>query len=482
MPGLFDLLTAAAGHPNPAMQIQAALGQRPGQPGSAEGPQPLAGPSAGPAGPGGPPGASGGPPSPGGPQPPGGPPGGAPPPPQPQAYQTPPDLGQMFVQLMQHQQANEQFNRGMGMLAAGFAQPRDRATMIDAMQGQSGDAGSTMSTLMRLQQYNIQQQRYQDVLGSIPGMADKMGIDPSILLTMAKADPEGFGKTIGSIEMAQSGLTGSLTDKEYRQAQKQWGTTPDSQDAQGNPLPRPTWLNTESGFQVHQQTVEAQGKDVREAAQALPGYNASLGDMGKRIASIQAQAPVIQGILSDGKKQVAAQMLINAEPGSMSGLIAQNAGVLSDAELKAIGDLKQLKMQNYQANFKSGQRLSQQEATRLGQAADQIPNVSVSPAGYMQNLADVGTKLGHARANAYGAAEDFDNLPMELRPLLDPSYLKGGVNARDATPMPAWAKPVDVSDPKDLANLPKGQAYRIKSGPYAGVHYVGFKDDGTPTQ
>ena len=48
--------------------------------------------------------------------------------------------------------------------------------------------------------------------------------------------------------------------------------------------------------------------------------------------------------------------------------------------------------------------------------------------------------------------------------------------------MPTWAKPVDVSDPKDLANLPKGQAYRIKSGPYAGIHYKGFKDDGTPTQ
>ena len=76
-------------------------------------------------------------PSPGGPQ-------GAPQaPPQPQAYQTPPDLGQMFVTLMQRQQSSEQFNRGLGMLAAGFAQPRDRETMINAMQGQSGDPGAS---------------------------------------------------------------------------------------------------------------------------------------------------------------------------------------------------------------------------------------------------------------------------------------------------------------------------------------------------
>ena len=54
---------------------------------------------------------------------------------------------------------------------------------------------------------------------------------------------------------------------------------------------------------------------MREAAQALPGYNASLGDMGNRIDSIQSQSDVIKGILSDGKKQAAAQTLLNAEPG-----------------------------------------------------------------------------------------------------------------------------------------------------------------------
>ena len=481
MPGLFDLLAAATGHPDPTGQLRAALGQAPGQPGSPQGPQPLAGavpPAGPPAGPGGPPGASGGPPSPGGP---GGP---APAPPQPMATQTPPDLGSMFVQLMQRQQANEGFNRGLGMLAAGFAQPRDRATMIDAMSGQSGgDPSSLIGNVMKLQQYNQMQTRYADLVNNSDNYAKSFNMDPAMFkAAITAAGPQGAGDVLGKIAEAQMGLTGNLTDKEYRQAQRQWGTTPDSQDAQGKPLPMPSWLNTEAGFQAHQQTVEQQGKDVREAAQALPGYNASLGDMSNRVAGIQAQSDVIKGILSDGKKQIAAQTLLNADPGSWSGVIAQNSGVLNDAELKAIGDLKQLKNQNYASNFKSGQRLSQQEATRLGQAADQISNIAVSPDTYMKNIGDVATKLGHAQANAYGAAEDFDNLPMNLRPLLDPSYLKGGVNARDATPMPAWANPVNVSDPKDLAALPKGQAYRIKSGPYAGVHYAGFKDDGTPTQ
>src|ERR1700722_17199172 len=149
---ILDLLAMAAGHPDPATAIAARLGQMPGQPGSGAGPQPLAGPQGPPtgqAGPAGPPGASGGPAGADGP--PGGPGGAAPAPPQPQAYQTPPDLGQMFVQLMQRQQADQGFNRGLGMLAAGFAQPRDRATMVDAMSQGGPDAGSTMGNIMKLQ-------------------------------------------------------------------------------------------------------------------------------------------------------------------------------------------------------------------------------------------------------------------------------------------------------------------------------------------
>jgi hypothetical protein len=258
------------------------------------------------------------------------------------ATQTPSDLGSMFVQLMQRQQANQQFNTGLGMLAAGFAQPRDREAMIGAMSGQSGpDAGSLMGNLMKLQQYNQQQARYADLVNNSDNYAKAFNMDPAMFkAAITAAGPQGAGDILGKIAEGQMGLTGNLTDKEYQQARRQWGTTPDSQDAQGKPLPQPTWLNTEAGFQAHQLTVEAQGKDVREAAQALPGYNVSLGDMSKRIADVQAQAPVIKGILGDPKKQIAAQTLLAAEPGSWSGILAQNSGVLNDAELKAIGDLK----------------------------------------------------------------------------------------------------------------------------------------------
>ena len=481
MPGLFDLLQSAMGRPNPQQQIAAALNQMPGQVGGP--PSPTGASTALPGGAG----AAG---TPGGQGAPGGAPGPPQQPPQPQVYQSPPDLGSMYLQLAQRSQAEQSFNNGIAGLVASVYPGRTSGALMSSLRGNVQDPSEVFGNLVKLQMFNQQQQlfgqqiaRYNDLVSNSDKYAKSFGVDPDMFkATITAAGPQGAGDVLGKIAEAQMGLTGSQLDKEYKQTVRQWGTTPESQDAQGNPLPRPAWLNTEAGFQAHQLTVEGQAKDVREAAQALPQYNASLGDMSNRIDKIQGEGDVINGILSSTAKQAAAQTILNAEPGSLSGIIAQSAGVLSDKEMQAIGDLRQLKMQNYASNFKSGQRLTQQEASRLGQAADQITNLAVSPGTYMSNLTDVKTKLGHAQANAYGAAEDFDNLPMNLRPLMDPSYLKGGVNARDITPMPQWAQPVTVSDPKDLAKLPKGQAYRILAGPYAGVHYVGFKDDGTPTQ
>jgi hypothetical protein len=388
----------------------------------------------------------------------------------------------MFMAYQQQNQAREGFWGGLAGVAQALHPGRVTPGMVKSITGpQSEDPTSLFNSYVQLQAWQQQNTRYADLVNNSDKYAKSFGVDPDMFkATITAAGPQGAGQILGRIAEAQMGLTGTQTDREYKQAMRTWGQTPDSQDTQGNPLPKPTEAAWD---QMQRDTVTlstGQTKDVREARGALPGYNASLGDMGARIGRIQTQSDVINGILSDGRKQAAAQTLLSADPGSWAGIIAQHSGLLSDAELKAIGDLKQLKMQNYAANFKSGQRLTGQEANRLGQAADQIANLSVAPSDYMSNLGDVQKKIRAAQANAYGAAEDYDNLPMNLRPSLDPSYLPGGVNTRKETAAPSWAKPVDVSDPKDLASLPQGQAYRIKSGPYAGIHYKGFRDDGTP--
>lgn len=173
-----DLLFSLMGQPDPRAQIARAMGQYPGQAGSNAGPVP--GPGAGAAAPGlagSPPNAQGGPPS---------APGGAPeqqppqPPPQPQAYTTPPDLGYMYMQLMQRDRANQMINTGLGLMAFGASHSMDRGRILDAMAGGGGggggDAGSMMSNLGNIYQMQMQMNMQKMALQHLPTLASQMGM------------------------------------------------------------------------------------------------------------------------------------------------------------------------------------------------------------------------------------------------------------------------------------------------------------------
>src|SRR4249920_739612 len=139
---LLDAILGLAGQPDPRMRIAAALGQAPGQPGNPAGPMPIAGPP--PAG--GPPGGGAGAGPPTGAAPPGGAPAGPPQgppaaPPQPQAYQSPPDLVNMYMQLAQRQQASQSFDRHLGMMAASMYPGRRPDIIMQGMSGGQQDPG-----------------------------------------------------------------------------------------------------------------------------------------------------------------------------------------------------------------------------------------------------------------------------------------------------------------------------------------------------
>ena len=449
MPGLFDLIQSAMGRPDPSLAIAHALGQAPGQPGSPQGPQPLAGPapSAGPptgaAGPGGPPGASGGPPAPAGPGGPGGP--GGPPqaPPQPQATQTPPDLGQMFLQLTQRQQASEGFNRGLGMLAAGFAQPRDRATMIGAMEGQSGDPGATMGNIMRLQQWNMQQQRLADMKNNLPALAQATGLPLDTLTTMYNSNPEAFGQEIARIQEAKLGLTGTQTDKEFRNAQQAW-------QAQNPGQPLPTWLQTEAGFaqyQVGKVTEEkAKADDVVKAKQDFTTQNQQFN---------QAEGLVNKLLAPDTPLDEVTKTLIPAT--GVGGVLKSWTGQLSDAGGQAASNLQQLKNLLYSKAFQStGSRRTQQEVSNLSAAISQLDNVNLSPQQLRDQLGNIRDMLNQTHANVYGAAGQA--APDNLYDLMDPIYKKEG-----DTPGDLYAGAVRMPKPKGAGSAGPSPAPTIKT-------------------
>ena len=95
----------------------------------------------------------------------------------------------MFVQLSQRQQANEQFNRGLAGLTAAFSPMSQRNSIAHEFDNMSGaDPGSIMGSLMKLQQYNIEQQQMAAYRQSVPGMLEKAGIDKSYA-PLVRADP-----------------------------------------------------------------------------------------------------------------------------------------------------------------------------------------------------------------------------------------------------------------------------------------------------
>ena len=403
---ILDLIQAAAGHPDPAMQIQARLGQAPGMPGG-PGPQPLAGqpsPQPGPAGPGGPPGASGGPPSPGGPQPPNGPPGGQQQPPQPQAYQTPPDLGSMFVQLMQRQQANEQFNRGMGMLAAGFAAPRDRETMIGAMSNQSGDPGELMGNLMKLQQYNIQQQQMAAYRQAVPGMLEKAGLDPSYA-PLVMSDPSIMSKIVET----QAGVGGNPAWQAQMHAEK-------ALNNQGKPIPwtpgDPTsydaWTKSNTAEQLtRKKDLDA---DTQNFAPAKTAYDQMIAD---------SQALLNKPGLDDIVGGWANQHKSTETPGLASS--TQDALALYN---KVMGNQYASGVQD----FKGAGRITQQELKQDLPGQSTMANRAQSPADFRQGVQDYIAKLQTKRAQLFGAAGQLSSpdLSDDDYARISPIYKPGG--------------------------------------------------------
>jgi hypothetical protein len=412
MPGsILDLIQSAMGRPDPMQQIAARFGQMPGQPGSPAGPQPLAGPppsAGGPAGPGGPPGASGGPPAPGGPGPPNGPPGGAPPPPQPQAYQTPPDLGQMFVQLMQRQQSNEMFNRGIGMLAAGFAQPRDRATMIDAMSGQSGDAGGLMGNLMKLQQYNIEQQSMMAYRQAIPGMLQKAGIDPAYAPLVA-SNPDILSKFVEQ----QAGIGGGPAWMAQQRAEK-------ALTAQGKPIPwtpgDPTSYDAYTKATTGQAvtTADTKAKDLQADQANFPAAKTAYDQM---IADSQAL------LAKPGLDDIVGGWANQHKSIETPGLATTTQDALSLYN-KVMGNQYAAGVQD----FKGAGRITQQELKQDLPGQSTMANRAQSPADFRQGIQDYVAKLQQKRAELFGAAGQLSHpdLSEDDYAKINPIYKPGG--------------------------------------------------------
>jgi hypothetical protein len=449
---LFDLIQSAMGRPDPSAQVAAALGQGPVQPGSPAGPQPLAGPtpSAGPpagqAGQGGAAGASAASPQPQQPA-------------QAQAYQTPQDLGQMFVQLMQRQQASEGFNRGLGMMLAGFANPRDRAAMVEGMSGQTGDPGSLMGRLMQLQQWNIQQQQMAAYRQALPAMLEQAGVDKS-LAPLAMADPTFLPKVLET----KLGVGGSPAWQAQIHAENALTNA-------GKPIP---WTagdpDSYNAYKIRTDKEAAdQQKDLNadraNFAPAKDAYDSVIADLDALKTS--KALPDILGSINQYKTK-----------GTLGiGPDTSNALALYD---KIMGGQYAAGVQD----FKGAGRITQQELKQDLPSQSTMPDRNTDVASFQASIDAYKKKLQAKRAQMFGAAGQLasPDLSDEDYALVSPIYKPGGAlyvagqperkpppdaTASSGANAPASnAAPMAASGPTDLRNSkdPDADYEKLPSG------------------
>jgi hypothetical protein len=444
MAGLADLLYL--GQPDPARQLAMALagrqqpqppqggpppGPAPGPPGPAPGPvdpnapapnaQPVsADPSAAPN------------PAPGAPPPPGSPP-------QPQALQSTPDMSasyatlanppnimSLYMQMQQRQQASDQINRGLALIAANHSAPSMRQSIMESLTGGGQDAGQQVGNLMSLYQTQQQMGATQDMLAHASDYDTKLGLPPGTARDMilagkgpdliAKMEPtdtqrniqfehDQFIKGGGTEEdwknnylpmIITGGLPGMTGDmKSMAFARTQWNNDPANK---GRPMPGYLTDPTKWGIYT---------KDLGDAKQQFNGMNQALDSFVNNAGDIAAD-PELANITGSTANAFKAR---NAFSGTAAYDLTSKMKQLG-ADAKAMGS-------------RGGPKGVGQNLATLGSNPDAFTDYGITNYGEDQIAPKIRTAL-QAQANAFGAAGQLAAMPHYLDQYLDPMYKPGG--------------------------------------------------------
>jgi hypothetical protein len=408
--GAFDILF---GIPQARAQIAASLGQGPGQPGNPAGPQPLAGP---PPAAGGPPGGGGGAGPPTGAAPPGGAPAGPPQgppaaPPQPQAYQSPPDLVNMYMQFAQRQQASDQFSRGLAGMAMAL-HPGRHTGIMDVMTGGQQDPGEMFGNILKLQQYAQQQGQLAAYRQGLPGVMSKYNLDPSLGPLLA-ANPDILSKIVET----RAGVGGDAVTQELRQARSDWhDQNPGKSDADMLAA-HPEY----SGVVEFTANKAAATNEAAAKAKDLAADQHSFADAN----ADYTQTEQMLGWLKAHPEATAAAVHAGAMASGRMGQLGQAAGLLPADAATAAGYLAQLQGKLYSEGWKGrGGRLSQLEAGKISEGFSQLNNPALPDDQITNQIGTLYDKTRTAHANTYGAAGM--PTPADLYGIMDDAYKPGG--------------------------------------------------------
>jgi hypothetical protein len=510
MPGLPDLLrTIATGQPDPYTQVMQGLQ---GQPGAG-------GPGAAPGG-----GAAAAPPTAG--APPTGQPGAPPAPPQVQAYQSTPDMNQLYMRFAQQENADEQFNRGLAGFAAATYPGRTSNALMNAMIGNTADPGALFNNIMKIQGWQQQQKQYEAFVNSAPNVAKQIdpsgGFTPNEVLAMGPdsvrtalglrippdalrtrnafkqqfitdhandPDPANPGQKLGAagagtlfeqqnpMSLTMAGATGAggaaapLMQRNIEQAD--WQSR-----HPGEPIP--PYFNSDEALAAHKAQVASLSASQQAAGTTLPGLEGNLADMRSKASEILNVDPdKLKDLLARAPSTIQAARNV----GGWGPLFAQGVTGMTTDDLKTLQNIDELNNYNTSA-MKSANPHLIGNLVPIESSMGQLKNFSVGADNFRTTTQSLIDSIDVAHAQAIGASGQLDkvlkipdkNEKNAVLGKIDDSYLPGGRNFLGDAPRPppdelanAKAAIAQGKRPADVVRLLKAKGFLPRPGDIPGA-------------
>jgi hypothetical protein len=279
----------------------------------------------------------------------------------------------MFVQLTQRAQANEQFNRGLGLLTASLTRdPQERNLIMQSMTGQTQDPGAMMNNLIKLQQYQQGQQRLAGLQAAIPGLV-KSGVigpemvpilqnNPAMIESIIQSrqpegayrnwglarddfvsknsdpnDPQSVARARATFEQ-QNPLINVLTPAGGDPGLNQLNLEKNAWQAQhpGEALPDDGRFNSPEALTAYKTKVAALSNSQTAAASTFPALDGSVVTMRKNAQDI-SQDPDLENVLN-----LSPGTLIAARKGGYGAELAQGLG-MTPHQLQLLHQIDELK-------------------------------------------------------------------------------------------------------------------------------------------
>jgi hypothetical protein len=222
---------------------------------------------------------------------------------------------------------------------------------------------------------------------AIPGMLKSAGLDASFA-PMALADPSFLPKVMES----KMGLTGTQTDKEYKQAVQQFQTANPGQSL-------PPELTTEAGF------AESQAEKIKAGTTKAADLVADQHNFAPALTNYDKGIGLVDQFMTPAMQEGAKEFL---------GTVGQYKPIAAmSAQGKAAYALyKQIMATQFSAgtqDFKGAGRITQQELTQDAPSQSTMGQLNQDPSDFFAGVQKYRDQLAEHRANLFGAAQQTND-------------------------------------------------------------------------